>query len=128
MELKFDDKGLIPAVIQDAKTKEVLMVAYMNDESFRKTIESGKACFFSRSRNKIWLKGESSGHVQDVKQIITDCDKDCLVILVDQKGGACHLGYRSCFVHEVNAQGNVEKVLQEKLFDPGKVYDKPSSH
>lgn len=128
MELKFDDKGLIPAVIQDAKTKEVLMVAYMNRDAFLRTVETGKACFYSRSRNKSWMKGETSGHTQDVKAIITDCDRDCLVVLVDQKGGACHLGYRSCFVHEVNSQGNVEKVLQEKLFDPDKIYDKSQKH
>ncbi|HNV86682.1 MAG TPA: phosphoribosyl-AMP cyclohydrolase [Candidatus Omnitrophota bacterium] len=124
MQLKFDEKGLITAVMQDAKTQEVLMVAYMNETAFRKTVETGKAHFFSRSRNKIWLKGETSGHVQTVKQILTDCDRDCLLLLVEQEGGACHLGYRTCFVHKVTPSGDTDGVTQEKVFNPDSVYDK----
>ncbi len=122
LELKYDDKGLIPAVIQDAGTGEVLMVAYMNQESLRKTLETGKTHFFSRSRNKFWLKGESSGHFQTVKEILTDCDKDTLVIRVEQIGGACHLGYKTCFVHKIDEKGDLSGITQEKVFDPGSTY------
>ncbi|MBI4549338.1 MAG: phosphoribosyl-AMP cyclohydrolase, partial [Candidatus Omnitrophica bacterium] len=92
IQLKTDDRGLFPAVIQDAQSNEVLMVAYMNEESLKKTLETKMTHFYSRSRRKFWLKGESSGHVQVVKEILTDCDRDTLVIRVEQKGGACHLG------------------------------------
>ncbi len=95
--LKFDKAGLIPAIIQDYKSGEVLMMAYMNKESLRRTISSGKTHFYSRSRKTLWLKGETSGHIQKVRQIRFDCDADCLLIKVEQKGGACHMGYRSCF-------------------------------
>lgn len=96
-ELKFNDQGLIPAVIQDARTKEVLMLAYMNEESVKRTLKLKKTCFWSRSRNQYWVKGETSGHFQFVKSIAYDCDKDTLLILVKQIGGACHTGERSCF-------------------------------
>lgn len=97
-ELTYDSAGLIPAVVQQHDTGEVLMVAYMNRESIIETIESGKTWFWSRSRQKYWMKGESSGHTQDVREIRYDCDADCLLVLVDQNGpGACHTGARSCF-------------------------------
>lgn len=96
-DLKFDDKGLIPAVVQDWKTGEVLMVAYMNADSVRKTVESGLTWFWSRSRQKFWQKGETSGNTQQVKDILYDCDKDTLLVKVEQKGPACHTGERSCF-------------------------------
>ena len=97
-ELTFDANGLIPAVIQQHDTREVLMVAYMNRESIIETIESGKTWFWSRSRQKYWMKGESSGHTQDVKEIRYDCDADCLLVRVIQNGpGACHTNERSCF-------------------------------
>lgn len=97
-DLKYDDAGLIPAVIQQAGTGEVLMVAYMNAESLAKTVETGLTWFWSRSRQKYWQKGESSGHVQAVREIRYDCDADCLLVTVDQAGtGACHTGERSCF-------------------------------
>lgn len=96
-KLKFDEKGLIPAIIQDYKAKEVLMVAYMNKESVKRTIKSGKTCFWSRSRGKYWVKGETSGHFQFVKSIAYDCDADALLIKVRQSGVACHTGNRSCF-------------------------------
>jgi len=105
--LKYDDKGLIPAVIQDWKTSEVLMVAYMNAESLRKTVETERTWFWSRSRQKFWQKGETSGNVQRVKDILYDCDKDTLLIKVEQTGPACHTGKRSCFFRSfsVNSEG-----------------------
>lgn len=99
-KLKFNQDGLIPAIIQDEKTKEVLMMAYMNEESLKKTLKEGKTCFWSRSRKVFWTKGETSGNFQYVKKIYTDCDSDCLLILVEQVGVACHTGERSCFFEE----------------------------
>ncbi|HET6351121.1 MAG TPA: phosphoribosyl-AMP cyclohydrolase [Coriobacteriia bacterium] len=97
-EMKFDDSGLIPAVVQDAENGDVLMVAYMNRESLVETLETGKTWFWSRSRQKYWMKGESSGHTQDVQEILYDCDADCLLVKVIQNGpGACHTNERSCF-------------------------------
>jgi phosphoribosyl-AMP cyclohydrolase len=121
-ELKFDDNGLITAIIQDVQTNEVLMVAYMNNEALMKTLESGVTHFWSRSRKKLWLKGESSGHVQSVKGIYVDCDGDALLIKVDQKGGACHTGYRSCFYRRLDAQNDCFETVGEKVFEPDKVY------
>jgi len=113
--------GLIPAIVQDWKTGEVLMVAYMNDESWAKTRETGKACFWSRSRKKLWLKGETSGKVQIVKEIFLDCDNDALLLKVEQTGGAaCHTGYRSCFYRKVT-NGRLETV-GKRVFDPKEVY------
>ena len=102
-ELKYDDNGLIPAIIQDIKNEEVLMLAYMNKASLEKTIESGKTCFWSRSRQEFWTKGETSGNVQLVKEILYDCDEDTLLIKVEQIGaGACHTGNRTCFYRKIN--------------------------
>ncbi len=95
--LKYDDRGLIPAVIQDCQNNEVLMVAYMNAESLQITVQSGYTCFWSRSRKKLWKKGETSGHVQRVREILYDCDQDTLLVKVEQTGPACHTGERSCF-------------------------------
>ncbi|PIV12060.1 MAG: phosphoribosyl-AMP cyclohydrolase [Candidatus Omnitrophica bacterium CG12_big_fil_rev_8_21_14_0_65_43_15] len=123
IELKFNEQGLIPAVVQDYKTGEVLMVAYMNKESFEKTLKGKKACFYSRSRKTLWLKGESSGNVQEVKEIYIDCDQDCILVKVKQVGdAACHTGYRSCFYREL--KGDTLTVVGEKIFDPEKVYKK----
>ncbi|MFH1406843.1 MAG: phosphoribosyl-AMP cyclohydrolase [Candidatus Omnitrophota bacterium] len=122
MNLKFNKDGLIPAIIQDYKTNEVLMMAYMNKKAFEKTIKDKKTCFYSRSRKKLWVKGESSGHLQFVKEIRFDCDKDCLLIKVRQAGGACHTGYRSCFYRKL-AKGKV-KTSGKKIFDPKRVYAK----
>ncbi|MDH4317730.1 MAG: phosphoribosyl-AMP cyclohydrolase [Desulfobulbaceae bacterium] len=123
MELSFSKgaNGLLPAIAQDHESGEVLMLAYINEESWRKTLETGKAHYWSRSRNKIWLKGESSGHVQMVKEIRVDCDSDTVVFKVEQLGGAaCHKGYRSCFFRRIE---NGEAVTDmEKAFDPNKVY------
>ena len=96
-DLKYDEAGLIPAVVQQFDTHEILMVAYMNEESVAKTLETGRTWFWSRSRQKYWMKGESSGHVQEVKDVLYDCDADCLLVLVDQTGVACHTGHRTCF-------------------------------
>jgi len=121
--LKYDDAGLIPAVCVDASTKQVLMVAYMNAPSIMDTIRTGKTHFYSRSRKKYWMKGESSGHTQDVKAIYTDCDADTLLIEVVQNGAACHEGYYSCFYRRLNDQGGWD-VVGEKVFDPDEVYGK----
>ena len=113
--------GLIPAIVQDWKTGEVLMIAYMSAESWAKTQETGKACFWSRSRKKLWLKGETSGHLQIVKEAYLDCDNDALLLKVEQlSGAACHTGYRSCFYRRI-VEGRVETV-GEKVFDPKEVY------
>lgn len=115
--LKFDANGLIPAVVQDAANKDVLMVAYMNREAVKKTITGGKATYFSRSREKLWLKGETSGHFQHVRRIYFDCDRDALLLEVEQVGSACHKGYRSCFYREAvireNGQIREEYCLQK---------------
>jgi len=120
-ELTYDAAGLIPAVCVDAETKQVLQVAYMNAASLAKTFETGLTHFWSRSRNKMWMKGETSGHTQQVKAIYTDCDKDTLLIEVVQTGGACHEGYYSCFYRRIDEQG-AWQVIAEKVFDPDQVY------
>ena len=116
--LKFDEKGLIPAVIQDVDTKEVLMVAYMNKESIKETLNTKKACYFSRSRQKLWTKGETSGNVQEVKGFYYDCDKDTILLNVKQKGVACHSGNYSCFFNEVLQNNEMtQRELIERLYD-----------
>ena len=119
-EIKFDDKGLIPAIVQDYQNGEILMLAYMNRESLQKTLSSGKTHFWSRSRQKFWLKGESSGHIQEVKEVFVDCDMDTLVFKVNQKVAACHTGYRSCFYRKL--EGDELTVTAEKIFEAGDVY------
>ena len=125
LELKYDEKGLIPAIIQDDETGEVLMMAYMNETALARTIETGKTHFWSRSRQKYWLKGESSGHVQDVVGIYTDCDTDTLLVRVRQTGAACHEGYRSCFFRRRDDRGEWD-VVAERVFDPKSVYGSQS--
>lgn len=113
--------GLVPAIIQDANTKDVLMLAYMNRESWQATLQSGKATFWSRSRQKLWVKGESSGHVQIIKNIYLDCDEDTILLQVEQVGGAaCHTGHRSCFYRKLQDGDFV--VVGEKVFNPQEVY------
>jgi phosphoribosyl-AMP cyclohydrolase len=125
-KLKFDANGLIPAIVQDWRSGEVLMMAWMNRDALDRTVQTGKTHFFSRSRNKLWLKGESSGHVQTVKSVAVDCDQDVLLIKVEQAGGACHDGYYSCFYREydVGDDGSASRwnVVGRKVFEPGKVY------
>jgi phosphoribosyl-AMP cyclohydrolase len=115
--LKYDQNGLVAAVIQDHENDQVLMVGWMNREAVRRTLTSGRTCFWSRSRQQYWVKGETSGNIQEVKAVYVDCDKDALVIKVNQKGAACHEGYRSCFYRQVDSAGN-ETVVREKLSDP----------
>lgn len=117
-DIRFED-GLITAIAQDYKTGEVLMVAFMDKEALEKTIETKKAHYWSRSRRKLWKKGESSGNEQVVREILIDCDGDAVLLRVEQKGGACHTGYRSCFYRDIEG-----RVIGKKLFDPEKVYRK----
>ncbi len=100
-DLKYDERGLIPAVAQDAATGEVLMLAWMSAESLRRTLETGRATYWSRSRRSLWIKGETSGHVQEVVEVRADCDGDAVLLRVNQTGPACHTGARSCFFEEV---------------------------
>ncbi len=122
--LKFNSDGLIPAIIQDQRTGRVLMMAWMNQASLEKTIETGKTWFWSRSRQKYWMKGESSGHVQAVKDIAFDCDGDTLLIQVEQTGAACHEGYHSCFFRSIGQAGPEVRVTEPRLVDPEKTYGK----
>ncbi len=113
--LKFDANGLIPAVVQDVTNGDVLMVAYMNLAAVEHTISSGRATFWSRSRQKFWIKGETSGNIQVVKGLYVDCDQDCLLVKVEQTGAACHEGYRSCFFRQVSEDGDSLTTLGEPL-------------
>ncbi len=117
-DLKFED-GLITAIAQDHNTGEVLMVAFMNREALKKTIETGRGYYWSRSRRKLWKKGESSGHEQKIHDILVDCDGDAVLLKVEQIGGACHTGYRSCFYRTMEG-----RIIGEKLFEPDDVYKK----
>lgn len=112
--------GLVVAVAQDAVSGQVLMVAWMNQEAYEETLRTGRAVYYSRSRGKLWRKGEESGHVQLVRSIYLDCDADTILLKVEQTGAACHEGYQSCFFREVTAEGL--KVIAERLVDPAKVY------
>ncbi|MCE5186998.1 MAG: phosphoribosyl-AMP cyclohydrolase [Planctomycetaceae bacterium] len=124
-EPKFDSNGLITAISQDARTGEVLMVAYMNAEALKMTLSTGNAVFYSRSRKKLWRKGEESGHVQKVQQVLVDCDQDCLILKVAVDQGQCHVGYQSCFYRQVQA-GTQDKLsfVAEKVYDPAEAYKK----
>ena len=124
IKLKYDKQGLIPAIVQDYKTGEVLMLAYMNEAALEKTVKTGKMHFFSRSRRKIWFKGETSGHHQKVREVFFDCDADTLLFKVEQKGGACHKGYRSCFYRKLTGGGRSSRIVAKKIFDPKKIYRK----
>ena len=119
---KFDNNALIAAIAQDAGTGQILMVAYMNKESLDLTIQTGYATYFSRSRQKLWKKGEQSGHLQKVEQILVDCDQDCLVLKVTVDAGQCHTGYQSCFYRSV--ENGKLKFIAQKVYDPKKVYKK----
>ncbi len=121
-ELKYDSDGLVTAVIQDKANNEVLMVGYMNAEAINQTLLTGHVCFWSRSRQKLWIKGETSGHTQTVESVAVDCDSDALLIKVEQKVAACHTGYRSCFFREVSPDGESTRVVGEKIFDADAVY------
>ncbi len=118
--LKYDANGLVPAIVQDAQNGQVLMLAYMNRESLRRTVETGLCTYWSRSRQQFWVKGETSGHVQRVKRILVDCDADAVLIQVEQVGVACHTGHRSCFFRE--AEGSMLVEIEPVLIDPESVY------
>jgi phosphoribosyl-AMP cyclohydrolase len=122
---KFDSNGLITAIAQDAATGQILMVAYMNKEALDLTIKTGNAFYYSRSRKKLWKKGEESGHIQKVKQILTDCDQDCLILKIAVNAGQCHTGYQSCFYRTLkkNSENQLEFIAQ-KVYDPQKAYKK----
>jgi phosphoribosyl-AMP cyclohydrolase len=120
MEFKYQD-GLIPAIIQDKHSGKVLMLGYMNEEAYRQTLETGYVTFFSRSRQKLWTKGETSGHRLQVREIRVDCDQDALLLQADLTGpGCCHLGYKSCFFRKLTPKG--EEVIAAREFDPAEVY------
>lgn len=122
-KLKYNDDGLIPAIIQEEVTGRVLMMAWMNESSLKTTIEVGKTHFWSRSRQKYWMKGESSGHTQQVKNIAFDCDGDTLLIQVSQVEAACHEGYQSCFFRTINDAGEFD-VSENRLVNPNEIYSK----
>ncbi len=124
MSVAFDKStGLAPAIAQDAETGEVLMLAWMNQEAYEETLRTRRACYFSRSRNRLWRKGEESGHVQEVEAVFVDCDADTILLKVRQVGGAaCHEGYKSCFFRQVD--GERLRVIAERVFDPSAVYKK----
>jgi phosphoribosyl-AMP cyclohydrolase len=120
---KFDDNGLIPAIAQDAKTGQILMAAFMNRAALDLTIQTGYATYFSRSRQKLWKKGEESGHFQKIEQILVDCDQDCLVLKVVVDAGQCHVGYKSCFYRALKKNSSKElELTAEKLYNPKKAY------
>jgi phosphoribosyl-AMP cyclohydrolase len=123
-QLKFDGQGLIPAIIQEQKSGRVLMMAWMNRESLETTIRTGKTHFWSRSRQKFWMKGESSGHTQTVKNIAFDCDGDTLLIQVEQVGAACHEGYQSCFFRSIEPDGAAFRTTEAQLLTPEQIYGK----
>jgi phosphoribosyl-ATP pyrophosphohydrolase/phosphoribosyl-AMP cyclohydrolase len=122
-KLSFDSSGLIPAIVQDAENGEVLMMAWMNEEAIRRTVETGLTHFYSRSRGKLWQKGETSGHVQRVREILYDCDADCLLVKAEQTVAACHTGHRSCFHNTLDGE-----VKGEALFDADEIYAKGDAH
>ena len=120
---KFNADGLITAIAQDAETGQVLMVAYMNREALDLTIATGRATYFSRSRQKLWKKGEESGHVQTVKQILVDCDQDCLILKVAVDAGQCHVGYQSCFYRALKPKTTADlELIAKKVYDPKAAY------
>ena len=120
-KVSFNKEGLLPVIVQNINGGEVLMMAWMDKEALKKTITAGKAYFWSRSRKKLWLKGESSGHYQLVREMWIDCDEDTLLIKVEQIKAACHKGYKSCFFRKINKEGKIE-LIGEKVFEPEKVY------
>jgi phosphoribosyl-AMP cyclohydrolase len=122
---KFDDDGLIPAVAQDARTGQVLMVAYMNRQALDVTIQSGYGTYFSRSRSQLWKKGQESGHRQKVEQILVDCDQDCLILKVTVDAGQCHAGYQSCFYRALKSKTDKKlEFVADKVYDPKEIYKK----
>jgi phosphoribosyl-AMP cyclohydrolase len=125
----FAKHDLIPAIAQDADTGDVLMMAWMNREAYEETLSTGRVCYYSRSRNKLWRKGEESGNVQELRSIYFDCDADTILVKVNQIGGAaCHEGYRSCFFRRVDPATGEVSVEGERVFDPADVYNRARTH
>ena len=121
----FAEIELVPAIAQDAETGQVLMLAYMNAEAYAETLATRRVCYYSRSRKRLWRKGEESGHVQHLRHIYYDCDADAVLVKVEQVGGAaCHVGYASCFFREVDPETGAQTIIAEPVFDPAKVYKK----
>ncbi len=122
---RFDADGLITAIAQDAQNGEILMVAYMNDEALARTLDSGRAVYYSRSRKKLWAKGEESGHVQKVNEIQVDCDQDCLILKVTVDAGQCHVGYQSCFYRKIIPNSPTQlQFIADPVYDPQQAYKK----
>jgi phosphoribosyl-AMP cyclohydrolase len=122
---KYDEKGLITAVAQDAKTNQILMAAFMNKDALETSLQTGYATYYSRSRKKLWQKGEESGHRQKIEQILVDCDQDCLILKVSVDAGQCHVGYKSCFYRAIKKDSNKNlELIAEKVFNPQEVYKK----
>lgn len=121
LEIQFNDQGLVPAIVQDTATGRVLMLGWMNDAALRQTLQTGKATFYSRSRKKIWVKGEQSGHVQQVIEARVDCDQDAVLLRCRPHGPCCHAGYESCFFRAVEGRDSLQPV-DEKVFEPDEVY------
>src|SRR4051812_46694321 len=122
LQLKYNSDGLIPAIVQDASTHRVLMMAWMNESSLKSTLETGLMHYWSRSRQKYWLKGETTGHTQKVVRWFKDCDADTLLFEVEQIGGACHTGFESCFFQELDAKAEMKPIAEERVFDPNEAY------
>ena len=121
----FDKHSLLPVIAQDFESGDVLMLAYMNREAYDETLNTGRVCYYSRSRQKLWRKGEESGNIQEVKEIFFDCDADTLLVKVNQIGGAaCHVGYRSCFFRQITPSTGEVTTVGERVFDPAEVYGK----
>jgi len=118
VDVDFGDDGLVPAIAQDADSKEILMLAYVSPDALDKTIETGRAHYYSRSREELWEKGATSGHTQQIREVRVDCDADTLLYLVDQEGGACHTGHESCFYRTIDGEN-----VGTKVFDPDAVYE-----
>jgi len=118
VDVDFGDSGLVPAIAQDADSKDVLMLAYVSPDALEQTLETGRAHYYSRSREEIWEKGASSGHTQQIQEVRVDCDADTLLYLVEQEGGACHTGHESCFYRTIDGE-----TVGTKVFDPDAVYE-----
>ena len=123
LQIKFDEQGLVPAIVQDAGSGQVLMMGWMNEHALQQSLETRKATFYSRSRQKTWVKGESSGHVQEIVEARVDCDQDVVLLRCRAHGPACHAGYQTCFYRAANGQGKLATV-EQRVFDPAEVYQK----
>jgi phosphoribosyl-AMP cyclohydrolase len=125
LDIKFNEQGLVPAIVQDASTGQILMMGWMNDAALRQTLSTRKATFYSRSRNKMWVKGEESGHIQEVVEARVDCDQDVVLLRCKSHGPACHVGYHTCFYRAIETGPDAKlRFAEERVFDPKAVYKK----